>query len=145
MAGRTIYDPLRRKDVALTPEEAVRQWFIGVLRDQLKVPMLKMMSEVGISSGDDASALGSGGKKVNRADIMVYDRESEPLMVVECKRPDVELTRSVLEQAIRYAALFGAVRYLAVTNGKSTYFAESIDGNLVFTDRIPTYQEMVLK
>ena len=49
----TIWDPLRRKEVAATPEEQVRQWFIAaVLRDTVKVPMHMMMSEVGFRYGN---------------------------------------------------------------------------------------------
>ena len=45
------WDPLRKKMVALTPEEKVRQWFIGVLRDQVQVPSYMMMSEVAMKFG----------------------------------------------------------------------------------------------
>ena len=88
--GQTIWDPLRRKEVALTPEERVRQWFIGVLSQNMDVPMHMMMSEAGFKLG---------GKQF-RADIIVYDRSACPLIVVECKRPEVELTQDVLDQAI---------------------------------------------
>ena len=57
----TIWDPLRKKDVALTPEERVRQWFIGVLAGEMAVPMHMMMSETGFRLGD----------KQFRADILV--------------------------------------------------------------------------
>lgn len=46
-----IWDPLRKKEVALTPEERVRQWCIGVLAGPMKVPMHMMMSEVGFRLG----------------------------------------------------------------------------------------------
>ena len=59
--GNTLWDPLRRKEVAATPEERVRQWFIVQLRDVFKVPMHMMMSEC---------ALMFGGKRY-RADILV--------------------------------------------------------------------------
>ena len=72
---KTIWDPLRKKEVALTPEERVRQWCIGVLAGQIQVPMHLMMSEAGFKLG---------GKQF-RADIIVYDRNVQPLMVVECK------------------------------------------------------------
>ncbi len=85
------WDPLRKKMVALTPEEKVRQWFIGVLRDQVKVPSYMMMSEVAMKFG----------QKDFRADILVYGRDTAPLMVVECKREDIEMTREVLEQGHR--------------------------------------------
>ena len=88
---QTIWDPLRKREVALTPEEKVRQWCIGVLSNDLAVPMHMMMSEAGFKLG---------GKQF-RADVLVYDRQARPLAVVECKRPEVELTREVLDQAIR--------------------------------------------
>ena len=86
----TIWDPLRKKEVALTPEERVRQWCIGVLAESLEVPMHMMMSEAGFKLGN----------KQFRADIIVYDRSLRPLVVVECKRPEVDLTQEVLDQAV---------------------------------------------
>ena len=46
MNGKTIWDPLRRKEVALTPEERVRQWFINILKSYMQVPLHMMRSEV---------------------------------------------------------------------------------------------------
>ncbi len=105
-----IWDPLRKKMVALTPEEKVRQWFIGVLREQVKVPSYMMMSEVAMKFG----------QKDFRADILVYGRDTAPLMVVECKREDVEMTREVLEQALKYNMVLSS-RYIAITNGRKTF------------------------
>lgn len=105
-----VWDPLRKKMVALTPEEKVRQWFIGVLRDNLKVPEHMMMSEVSFRFGS----------KPFRADILVYGRDTLPLMVVECKREDVEMGRAVLEQALRYNLALG-VKYIVITNGLKTF------------------------
>lgn len=106
----TVWDPLRKKEVALTPEERVRQWFIGVLRDRLKVPEHMMMSEVSMRFG----------KKPFRADILVYGRDTAPLMVVECKRPEVEMSREVLEQALKYNLVL-EVKYIVITNGAKTF------------------------
>ena len=105
-----VWDPLRKKMVPLTPEEKVRQWFIGVLRDTLKVPVHMMMSEVSMRFGE----------KPFRADILVYGRDTSPLMVVECKREDVEMSREVLEQALKYNLLLGA-RFIVITNGSKTF------------------------
>ena len=129
---RTIWDPLRKKEVALTPEEHVRQWFIGVLSQQLHVPMYLMMSEKGFKLG---------GKQF-RADILVYDISAQPLMVVECKRPEVELTPEVLDQAVRYNMVLN-VRYMTITNGKATYICGKTDSGYVFLDHIPNYEEMI--
>ena len=79
----TIFDPLRKKEVALTPEERVRQWFIGVMSDVMGIPRHMMMSEAGFRYGD----------KQYRSDIIVWNRDATPLAVVECKRPEIVLTR----------------------------------------------------
>ena len=128
----TIWDPLRKKEVALTPEERVRQWCIGVLAGQLQVPLHMMMSEAGFNLG---------GKRF-RADILVYDRQVRPLMVVECKRPEVELTQEVLDQAIRYNMVLD-VRYMIITNGTRTFILRKEESGFVFTDKVPDYNEMI--
>ena len=131
MAEDKVWDPLRRKEVALTPEEEVRQWFIGVLRDGLNVPVHMMMSEVSLKVG----------RKSCRADIVVYDREAKPLMVVECKRPDVVLDQAVVDQAIRYNRALD-VRYIAVTNGPKTFFFAREGEGFVFLEKAPCWEEM---
>ena len=132
----TIYDPLRKKEVALTPEERVRQWCIGVFSEHLEVPLHMMMSEVGFKLG---------GKQF-RADILVYDRNAQPLAVVECKRPEVDLTREVLDQAIRYNMVLN-VPYIFITNGTRTIVCrrKEQDGRIgyEFMDKAPTYKEMI--
>ena len=127
-----IWDPLRRKEVAATPEERVRQWFIIQLRDAFGVPEHMMNSEVGFKFG----------AKSWRADILVYDRAGQPLAVVECKRPDVALDAHVIEQAMRYNSVLG-VRYLVVTNGKMTYLYGLKGDTFVPLDRIPSFEEML--
>ena len=130
--GKTIWDPLRKKEVALTPEERVRQWFIGVLSQNMKVPMHMMMSEAGFRLG---------GKRF-RADILVYDRAARPVTVVECKRPEVELTQEVLDQAIRYNLALD-LRYLIITNGTRTMICRKQGSGFVLSDKVPDYNEMI--
>lgn len=130
-AGQTIWDPLRKKEVALTPEERVRQWCIGVLNKNLEVPLHMMMSEAGFKLG---------GKQF-RADILIYDRTAAPLAVVECKRPEVELTQEVLDQAIRYNMVLD-VKYMIITNGTKTYICRKQENGYVFIDSVPKYNEM---
>lgn len=138
MNGRdVIWDPLRRKEVALTPEERVRQWCIGILMQQCKVPSHMMMSEAGFKLG---------GKQF-RADIVVYDRRMRPLAVVECKRPEVRLTDEVLDQAVRYNMVLG-VRYILITNGKKTMIFErsvTAEGTaFAIVDTLPQYNEIAI-
>ena len=128
----TVWDPLRKKEVALTPEERVRQWCINVLSQQMQVSMHMMMSEAGFKLGE----------KQYRADILVYDRKAQPLMVVECKRPEVELTQEVLDQAIRYNMVLN-VRYMIITNGTKTFICQKQGGKFAFIENVPTYNEMI--
>ena len=130
--GQTIWDPLRKKEVALTPEERVRQWCIGVLNNSLGIPLHMMMSEVGFKLGG----------KQYRADILVYDRAAKPLAVVECKRPEVELTQEVLDQAVRYNMVLN-VKYIIITNGTKTYMLKKEDGGYKFMDSVPKYIDML--
>ncbi len=127
-----IWDPLRKREVALTPEERVRQWCIGVLAESLKIPMHMMMSEAGFKLGE----------KQFRADILVYDRKARPLVVVECKRPEVELTGEVLDQAVRYNMVLD-VKYMIITNGTNTYMLKKEEGGFRPVENVPTYEEMI--
>lgn len=128
-----IFDPLRRKEVPLTPEERVRQWFIGLLHDSGHVPMHQMMSEVALQYGS--------GKKW-RADIVIYGHGGVPMGIVECKRPDVEITKDVLEQALRYNAVLN-VPFLFLTNGHLTYICRRNGEGYEFLDKAPVYEEML--
>ena len=136
MAQTVIWDPLRKKEVALTPEEEVRQWCIGVLNGSLGVPLHMMMSEASFKLGE----------KKFRADIIVYDRDLHPMVVVECKRPEVELSNDVLDQAIRYNMVLD-VRYILITNGKRTIalVRRYEEGKVRYelTGTVPSYNEMV--
>ena len=130
----TIWDPLRKKEVALTPEERVRQWFIGVLSQQMEVPLHMMMSEAGFKLGG----------KQYRADVIVYDRNASPLVVVECKRPEVDLTNEVLDQAVRYNMVLN-VEYIIITNGTRTCICKRNSTGYGFIDYIPKYNEMLCR
>ncbi len=130
-----VWDPLRKKMVALTPEEKVRQWFISVLRDNMRVPEHMMMSEVSFKYGG----------KPFRADILVYGRDTSPLMVVECKREDVQMSREVLEQALRYNLSLG-VKFIVITNGMSTFCFKSTGDETVPFERmkeLPDWEAMM--
>ncbi|MGN1046801.1 MAG: type I restriction enzyme HsdR N-terminal domain-containing protein [Candidatus Cryptobacteroides sp.] len=125
---------MRKKEVALTPEERVRQWFIGFLNTELNVPLHLMMSEVAFNFGE----------KRFRADILIYGRNTSPLAVVECKRPEVRIDSEVARQVIRYNMSLN-IRYIFITNGNSSFvFARSADSS-VFTPltAAPSYDEMV--
>ena len=126
---KTVWDPLRKKEVALTPEEEVRQWFIRVLEREMGVPEHMMRSEVAFTFGSS--------KKKYRADILVFGKDTSPVAVVECKNADTELSSEVLEQALRYNQAMGAP-WIMITNGRQTFIAH----NGVFTQTIPSYNDL---
>lgn len=125
------FDPLRRRWVAATPEERVRQWFIGILADKGLVPAHLMMSEVPMKYGH----------KSWRADIVVYSSDGRPIAVVECKRPDVAISETVAEQALRYTAVQN-VMFIFLTNGKETYIYKRNGRGFEPANAFPTYQQM---
>ena len=130
--GRTyVFDPLRRRFVALTPEEEVRQKVLYLLVEQLHVPAGLVAVEYSV--------------KVNgldkRADVVVFGTEGRPLMVVECKAPSVVLTHTVLEQALRYHSTLQP-KFLLLSNGASTYCLKVEDGAVHALDHLPDFTEM---
>ena len=131
MESGYIWDPLRKKSVKNTPEEAVRQWFIGVLHQGMGVPEHMMGSEV---------ALQHAGKQY-RADVLVYGRDAKPLMIVECKRPEVTLDQAVVDQALRYNNELN-VRYIVITNGEKTFIFERTPEGWRFMQKAPLWEEM---
>ena len=133
MPDHSSYDPLRRREVAATPEEEVRQWFISMLSDSCGVPRHQMMSEVPLRSG----------RKTWRADLVVYSHGGKPVAIVECKRPDVVLDGDTAAQALRYSSVL-PVRFIFLTNGKSTFAYERKEGGFKPRRDIPDYNEMCL-
>ena len=129
-----IYDPLRKKQVKLTPEEEVRQETIRWLHEQVGCPMGLMASEYGFTYN----------RRKYRADIVVFGRDLSPLLLVECKAPEVTIDGSVIEQAVRYNRVL-RVKLILVTNGKTSYLCRRNPetGNFDFTAEVPTYEEML--
>ena len=110
-----VFDPIRKIYCALTPEEEVRQKMLYYLVEQKKYPAGLIAVEYSI--------------KVNnlpkRCDIVVFNKDAKPKMIVECKAEYVPITQKVLDQAIRYYSGLN-VNYLVLTNGK-TMFCYHID------------------
>lgn len=104
------FDPLRKKYVALTPEEYVRQHFIAWMQTVFHYPASLMANEIGISV--------NGMKK--RCDTVVFSPGGTPLVIVEYKAPDVAITQNVFDQIARYNMALKA-RYLIVSNGINHY------------------------
>ena len=105
-----IFDLVRKKYVALTPEEWVRQHLIYYLNKEKGYPLGLMMVEKEFKYN----------KLSKRADIVVCDRTGAPLLMAECKSADVEITQSVFDQAMRYNLTMD-VKIMLLSNGKSHF------------------------
>ncbi len=114
-----IFCLMRRRWVVLTPEEWVRQNFLLYLTEVLHYPASLIAVERQIEI--------TGMKK--RFDIVVFDTDAKPFMIVECKEMNVPLAEQVFEQAIRYNAVIGA-KLLVITNGSYTRAFEQRNGHL---------------
>ena len=132
-----VWDPVRKKHVALTPEEGVRQWFIGVLHEECGYPYHLMGCEVAFRFGEEIGAIAGTARKLYRADVVVYDREAKPFIVVECKRPEVELSKDVAMQAMRYVSVLEAP-WIVLTNGTRTLAFRREGGTYIPAASLPT-------
>ena len=127
---RQIYDLLRKKFVALTPEEWVRQHFINFLNVGKKYPASLIAVEYHIKVNSLAK----------RADLVVFNSYGNPWMIIECKAPAVNITEDTLYQAARYNMKLN-VQYLVLTNGLQHYCCKYDDKELVFMDDLPDYEK----
>ena len=125
-----VFDILRRKYVALTPEEWVRQQFVHHLVRDKGYPAECIGNEISLTL--------NGTKK--RCDTVVYGRSAQPAMIIEYKSPQVEITRQVFEQISRYNIKL-RVKWLVVSNGLRHYCCriDYTSGTSQFVEDIPPY------
>lgn len=126
----SIYDDLRKRYVALTPEEWVRQNFVSYLINDLGYPAGLM--------GNEVSLVQNGIKR--RCDTIIVSREGTPLVIVEYKAPNIEITQNVFDQITRYNSVLNA-KYLIVSNGMQHYccVVDYENNKVKFLDKIPHY------
>ncbi len=128
-----IFDPLRKKYVALTPEEYVRQHFISMMAKMLHYPPSLTSNEVSIKMNGMS----------RRCDTVVFQPNGTPLLIVEYKAPDVKITQDTFDQIVRYNMVLKA-RYLVVSNGL-THYCCAIDyanNRYDFIPQIPDYNDL---
>ncbi|MDE6134366.1 MAG: type I restriction enzyme HsdR N-terminal domain-containing protein [Muribaculaceae bacterium] len=126
--GREIYDRLRRKWVALTPEEWVRQSFVNYLVEVRGYPAALMANETEIRLNGLS----------RRCDTVVFDRRLRPRMVVEYKAPSVAVSQKVFDQIARYNMVLEAP-VLVVSNGLRHYCCRFSEGAYRFLREVPDY------
>jgi len=128
-----IFDVLRRKYVALTPEEWVRQHFVHFLIEHKGYPTALLANEI---------ELRIGGKHL-RADTLLYNKELRPHMLIEYKSPTIALTQKVFDQISAYNLLLHA-DYLIVSNGMQHICCrmDYEQNTYHFLEEIPDYSEL---
>ncbi len=128
--GNYIYDSVRRRFVSLTPEEWVRQNFIRYLAEEKKYPLSLMSVERQMLIND----------KIFRFDLLIYNKQGDPLLMAEFKAPGVNISQTVFDQVVRYNMAFKVKRVL-VSNGIQHYICH-IDyetNSYSFLKEIPFY------
>ena len=130
---KQIFDILRRKYVALTPEEWVRQHFIHYLIEHKNYPASLLANEVSLQIGE----------KRMRADSVLYDNQLDPRIIIEYKAPNIPLTQKVFDQITVYNLLLH-VDYLIVSNGMTTYICKMDyeKQTYKFLETIPNYENI---
>ncbi|MCH5331171.1 MAG: type I restriction enzyme HsdR N-terminal domain-containing protein [Alistipes sp.] len=125
-----VYDIVRGKYIAFTPEEHVRQHTIHFLVSHCSVPLRSIIAEYPVILNGTAQ----------RADIVVVAPSGAPLMLVECKAPDVVIDRYTFSQAVRYNMILKA-RYIILTNGLKHYCYEcTADGGCTPISSFPRFE-----
>ena len=132
-----IFDPIRKRFFKVKPEELVRQHLISYLIENLQVPknlicVEEHLSHYGIDSNE-------------RADIIInYEEDTTkyPLVVIECKAPEIFLNDKAREQMFGYAEKLGN-NYCWLTNGEENYFYYLDEDGYIEIGELPNYCEML--
>ena len=129
-----VYDRLRGKTVALTPEEYVRQHFVNYLITVKGYHQSLMANEVSLRLNGTA----------RRCDTIVYTRELRPLVVVEYKAPDIVISQKTFDQIARYNSVIRAP-WLIVSNGISHYCCRFLPESAEYRSMptIPAWDELL--
>lgn len=128
--GRTeIYDKLRAKWLVLTPEEWVRQHVVCFMLTHCGFLPQQIVAEYPVNING----------MPQRADIVVYDTNAKPYIVVECKETGVKIDDEVLRQVVRYNSIIGC-RYIVITNGLKTFCYRRDEHSYTPIDHFPSQE-----
>ncbi len=129
-----IFDTFRKKFVALTPEEWVRQNFLMYLVNEKEYPGSLIAVEAGLKLYN----------RIKRTDIVVYSNLGKPVLIVECKAPEVTINQKAFDQIARYNMAL-RVKYLIVTNGINHYccLLDYANNSIKYLKDIPDYKNLL--
>jgi len=129
-----IFDALRKKFVRLTPEEWVRQNFVQFMVAHKNFPVSLITVEASVKVNSNPQ----------RADLVVYHRGAQPLLIAEFKAPGVKISQQTFDQIVRYNMQL-KVPFLVVSNGLEHYCCKInySDGSFLFLPEIPDFKMIV--
>jgi hypothetical protein len=128
-----IFDIIRKKYVVLTPEEWVRQHFIHYLINEKNYPNSLIAVEKKLTINN----------LVKRTDILVFNTNGQPEIIVECKAPNITITQETFDQIARYNLKLNA-HFLIVSNGLTHFFCKMDVENetYIFLENVPNYSNI---
>ncbi len=128
---RFIFDEIRKKYIELTAEEWVRQNCIKFLINKKKYKSQLIAVEKKIILNN----------LIKRFDIIVYDNNGDPNLLVECKAPNIAIRQETFDQILSYNRVINS-KYLMITNGIIHYYCkiDNIDNKINFLKDIPNYK-----
>jgi hypothetical protein len=124
-----IFDALRKKWLLLTPEEWVRQNFVQHLIIVKNYPPTVIALEKEIQLGELRK----------RFDVLVYDSNHQPWMMIECKAAEIKMNETVLQQVLRYN-ISVPVSFIIISNGNVTYGWQRKDGDIHLIEELPDWE-----
>ncbi|MBA4408447.1 MAG: type I restriction enzyme HsdR N-terminal domain-containing protein [Bacteroidota bacterium] len=129
-----IFDSLRKKFVRLTPEEWVRQNFVQFLIQKKNYPVSLIAIEVGVKVNNNPQ----------RADMIIFDRSGNPVLVAEFKAPEVKISQQSFDQIVRYNMQL-KVKFLIVSNGMEHFCCRInySDNTYAFCTEIPDFSTIL--
>ena len=130
-AGITIWDDFRKKHIVCTPEEWVRQNFLRYLVEAKGFPKGLIALEKLIKVN----------KKNKRFDALVHDSAGEPMLLIEFKAPDVEITEKTFHQIAAYNSQL-QVKYLIMSNGIQHFACQVDENGIQFFEEIPEFADL---
>lgn len=131
--NKKVFDPIRRKEIVVTPEELVRQLLLVHLMEERAFPKNRISVEKQLTING----------RPKRFDVLVYCNDANPLLLVECKAPNVPIDEKTFDQIVRYNMAL-KVNYLLMTNGLKTYccYIDYKNDTFELLSEIPKFEEL---
>lgn len=123
-SGEEIFDIIRKQYVALTPEEWVRQHCLHLLANTYPKELIAVEGNIKVNGMN------------KRFDILVYDKNLKPFLLIECKRTEVEITQKTIDQALAYNHTLNTPNVF-LTNGLSHFILSKQGNNYSFQSNLP--------